>query len=264
MDRPPDPSFATDVDWFGWLARWERMQSLHLADRGGRTAVLAEACTLANADAPAILELGCGPGGILSALAERHPSARLTGLDHDPLLLAIAAHTAGRRPGTRVVDCDLRQERWPERCGAALGQGTPPAFDAVVSSTALHWLDPDQLGAAYAGAHALLGPGGVLVNADHFAFGEPRLDALAAARARLHEPPAGDAESWDGWWAAIAQVPSLASLLAERARRFPPTHHAHGHALTEQDHRDRLRAAGFGRVEKVWARYDSAVLVALR
>ncbi|HVA21506.1 MAG TPA: class I SAM-dependent methyltransferase [Candidatus Micrarchaeia archaeon] len=261
--QPPSPPAA--VDWHDWLARWERMQAGHLHDRRGRVEVVLEACTLQDAGPDlAILELGCGPGGILVALARRHPSARLVGVDHDPLLLAIARETAGRRAGTQLVDGDLRRSDWVERLRRALGLDGGPAFDAVVSSTALHWLEPDQLRAAYAGAHRLLRPGGVLLNADRMEFGDAGLDRLAQVAREGGEAEAAEPETWSAWWSAIAGVPELAQLRAERDRRFPAVDHAHGHHSTESDHRRALLAAGFGRVEKLWAWYDSAVLCALR
>ena len=261
-----DPDRVTPgVDWESWLRRWERMQARHLHDRAGRIEVLAEACGLAPGQPSVrIVELGCGPGGILGALAERHPGARLVGLDHDPVLLAIARATAGRRPDPALVDVDLRRPDWTDRLRGAAGIADGDGFGAVVSSTALHWLEPDQLGQVYAGAYRLLRPAGILLNADRLAFGEARLDALAERMRQTQEAEPSRAEDWTTWWAGIAAEPALAALHAERERRFPPTSHAHGHSCTEDDHLRLLRAAGFSRVAKLWAWYDSAVLCALR
>ena len=251
----PDP--VPSPDWSDWAARWERMQSAHLHGREERSAVLVDCCHATGAAAPPrILELGCGPGGILSRLRRGHPQASLVGVDHDPLLLTIAAATHGGDDGVRLVDADLRDPDWV----AALG---PARFDAVVSSTALHWLELDDLARVYQQAHDLLRPGGILANADHFAFEDAGLDRLARdARVRdeTAAQAAGVGETWDAWWAAVAQLPAAAALLAERTRRFPPSDTHHGHHASLAWHRATLVAAGFQAVTTAWRWYDNAVL----
>ncbi len=243
-------------DWADWAARWERMQDGHLPGREERSAVLVDCCHAAGA-APRVLELGCGPGGILRRLRRGHPRSSLVGVDHDPLLLTIAAAIHDGDDGVRLVDADLRDPDWV----AALG---PAPFDAVVSSTALHWLGPDDLARVYQQAHDLLRPGGIFANADHFAFDDEGLDRLArtaSAREEAAARAAGTGETWDAWWAALAQVPAAATLLEERARRFPPSDAHHGHHLGEAWHRAALAAAGFHSVTTAWRWYDSAVLI---
>jgi hypothetical protein len=50
---------------------------------------------------------------------------------------------------------------------------------AVLSSTALHWLEPEPLTRRYRDLGRLLRPGGVFLSGDHMAFG-PALPTLAA------------------------------------------------------------------------------------
>src|SRR5262249_55034994 len=73
-------------------------------------------------------------------------------------------------------------------------------FDAVVSTTALHWLRPDELAAVFAGVAALLRRGGAVVNGDHMPgdAGRPTLNGLnAELRNRRAQPARGTVrEDW--------------------------------------------------------------------
>jgi trans-aconitate 2-methyltransferase len=101
-----------------------------------------------HAEAPsAVLDLGCGEGTMTATLAERWPSARVTGVDSSPEMLAAAATSAV--PG-RV-----------EFTAGDVGVWAPPGpVDVVVSNAVLHWLPGhERLLADWAG---WLAPGGWL------------------------------------------------------------------------------------------------------
>ncbi|AEW94493.1 MULTISPECIES: trans-aconitate 2-methyltransferase [Streptomycetaceae] len=51
------------------------------------------------ADRPRIADLGCGPGNVTALLADRWPTADITGYDNSPDMLATAARHAGPTPG---------------------------------------------------------------------------------------------------------------------------------------------------------------------
>ncbi|HEV7628428.1 MAG TPA: methyltransferase, partial [Streptomyces sp.] len=75
--------------------------------------------------------------------------------------------------------------------------------------------------------------------------------------------PVPEADSWDGWWAALEAESELAGAFAERARRrhsHPPGDES---ALLET-HRAALVGAGFAEVGTVWQVGTDRVLVALR
>jgi SAM-dependent methyltransferase len=87
---------------------------------------------------PRIIDLGCGPGNISFLLAERHPTARVLGLDGALAMLAIADARLQATP-----------ERWPGLSfqhllltpGGALPQ--EGSWTAVISNSLLHHLhDP--------------------------------------------------------------------------------------------------------------------------
>ncbi len=46
-------------------------------------------------DAKSLLEVGCGPGYYLSAIQERSPELKLSGIDHDPQMIAHAREQSG-------------------------------------------------------------------------------------------------------------------------------------------------------------------------
>jgi ubiquinone/menaquinone biosynthesis C-methylase UbiE len=93
-----------------------------------------------------VLEIGCGPGGLLAAIARERPDAAVVGLDPDPDALARAAR---RAPGATLVP------------GTAAAVPEPDgSFDRVLSSFMLHHLAPDEQRAALAEAARVLRPGG--------------------------------------------------------------------------------------------------------
>jgi trans-aconitate 2-methyltransferase len=101
-----------------------------------------------------VADLGCGPGELTAALAERWPGAEVTGVDSSPEMIASARELqAAAAPGSAAARVsftlgDLRDWR-PER----------PA-GVIVANAVLQWL-PDQL-AVLAGWPARLAPGGWL------------------------------------------------------------------------------------------------------
>jgi ubiquinone/menaquinone biosynthesis C-methylase UbiE len=115
----------------------------------------------------AIVDAGCGTGTLAIALAAG--GARVTGVDPDPEVLALA-HA---KPGADAV-------QWREGSATALPV-TDASADRVVMSLMLHHLGPEARRAALAQARRVLRPGGRLHVAD---WGRPR-GALPKAGARL-------------------------------------------------------------------------------
>ncbi|WP_031487204.1 class I SAM-dependent methyltransferase [Streptomyces bicolor] len=246
-----------------WVERWELQQQRYAVDREERFTVIADVVEQSVRDRtrPAIVDLGCGPGSLAARLARRLPDADIVGVDMDPLLLELArTHHAD---AARYVDTVIGEEGWTE----ALELDRP--LDAAVSTTALHYLDVDTLRRTYGRLAAVLRPGGVLVNGDHFPHDDGVLAELAGHVGRRHAARRHDFahEDWASWWTAVAADAELADLLAERRRRLrPPVTGAVGGAarLSPSAHQRLLRRAGFGHVGVVWQYGDSHVLVAVR
>jgi SAM-dependent methyltransferase len=248
-----------------WIGRWDVQQEVFLPDREERFAALIDAVQeSAGRPDPLVLDLGCGPGSLAVRLLGRMPEAMVVAIDADPLLLTLGRVAWAGRPGLRFTDHDLRVRGWSH----AVGLDRPA--DAVVSTTALHWLRPDALAAVYAEAATVLRPGGVLLNGDHFHEDEAAAPVLARLSRALIEreeqrrAPHGRDESWEGWWEAAAADPALAGLAAERERRLlDGEHHGSGSRYLSV-HVDALRAAGFAEIGTLWQRgYDRLLCAVL-
>jgi ubiquinone/menaquinone biosynthesis C-methylase UbiE len=123
-----------------------------------------------------VLDLGCGTGSLSVLIQQRHPDAKLTGLDPDPKALARATAKAARA-GLTI--------RFEQGFGDALPfEGA--SLDRVLSSLVLHHLTRDEKLATFRDVRRALRPGGELHVLD---FGPPhgRLD-----RALMHLIHHGD------------------------------------------------------------------------
>lgn len=96
----------------------------------------------------AILDAGCGTGGLIRRLGARHPGWRWTGIDVSPLACDFARKRVP--PGVEILEGSV--ERLPLPDGA---------FDAVVSADVLYHVDDDV--AALREFHRVLRPGGWIV-----------------------------------------------------------------------------------------------------
>jgi ubiquinone/menaquinone biosynthesis C-methylase UbiE len=100
-----------------------------------------------GADA-AVLDAGCGTGGLIRRLAPLHPGWRWTGLDASPLACGLART---RVPvGVSVAEATVERLPWADA-----------SFDAVVSADVLYHLDDDL--AALREFRRVLKPGGCVV-----------------------------------------------------------------------------------------------------
>ncbi|MFD7816027.1 trans-aconitate 2-methyltransferase [Streptomyces sp. NPDC059785] len=137
---------------------WDPGQYLRHADHRARpfTDLLARVPDLPGRPAR-IADLGCGPGNVTALLAGRWPTARITGYDNSPEMLARArADHEGPTPGGGRLDFATADARtW-----------TPEGpYDLIVSNATLQWV-PDHTASFPAWVDALA-PGGT------FAFQVP-------------------------------------------------------------------------------------------
>jgi SAM-dependent methyltransferase len=238
-----------------WLERWDWQQEGYMPDRETIFAVIADAVEVhAGRPDPLILDLGCGPGSLGARIKERLPRARVIGVDTNPVLLAIAAAAYD----IELVDHDLADAGWFD----VLPVSGP--FDAVVSTTALHWLDPETLASVYAQAGEHLRPGGILLNGDTMPDGDQGITQLREELVRRQVVRSGlaEAENWQDWWVAIKEEPEFADLIARQESE--KVIHATRATPDYATHLEALAAAGFGSVGTVWQYGQRRVVAAIR
>ncbi|KUJ64388.1 methyltransferase [Streptomyces albus subsp. albus] len=255
---------AAVPDWQSWQRSWDRQQEWYLPDREERFRVMLDAVESVVGPRPRVLDLACGTGSISDRLLRRFPGATSVGVDLDPVLLTIARGHFADQPRVEFHSADLRDPGWP---------GPLPAgpYDAVLTATALHWLDADALRALYRQLAGLVREGGVFVNADHMPDpSTPRLNAAERAyrHARQQRARAGGALDWADWWRSVARDPALAEVAAERFGIFgdPTSGDDHGAdpAHPAVWHIEALRAAGFAEARTIWCSVTDAAVLALR
>ncbi len=250
----------TGIDWHHWLERWDAQQGGYLPAREERFAAMIDIVEAVCGEAPAVLDLAAGPGSMSARLLARLPAARAVAADVDPVLLAMGRAALGSAGGRLAwAETDLRRADWT----ATLPQ---PSYDAVVTTTALHWLAPGDLLRVYADVADLLRPGGVLVNGDHFGFPphQPTLrQVVQRVRERRAQRTEAPAETWSQWWEALGREPGAAPLLARRSALAHERHHGPVPPLAAL-HEAALAAAGFAESALLWSDLDDRVLVGIR
>ena len=254
------PSDARD-----WIARWERQQEVALPDREDRFTALIDAVeAAAGRSDPLVIDLGCGPGSLAVRLINRLPWATVVAVDADPVTLSLGRAVYADVPGLRFLDADLRSPGWEANLGLESGRKA----DAIVSTTALHWLSAPELGELYRVLASLLRPGGLFLDGDHLRREETEYPVLARLERTLEEReeqrrfPDGHAEDWRQWWQAVAVEPGLAGAAVERDRRDVHHHGPESSALAV--HTGALQAAGFAEVGVIWQRGSNRLLAAVR
>ncbi|MFF8430717.1 class I SAM-dependent methyltransferase [Streptomyces sp. NPDC016566] len=264
---PSAPSAGISADRrtaLHWVERWDRQQEEFLPEREALFDVLIDVVQeSAEGPAPLVVDLGCGLGSIGARLLQRVPDATVVSVDADPVLIALGRAAYGDLRGLRFVPADLRRPGWV----AELGLDRPA--DAVVSSTALHWLAPSVLTSVYTAAAGLLRPGGVLVNCDELERDQDavpvlaRLDRALLTREKARRLGADHGEGWYDWWEQILAEPALAPAVAERNRQGYAGEHHSDLSPGIEVHRTALREAGFEEVGTLWQRGEVQLLCAV-
>ncbi|NIF31353.1 class I SAM-dependent methyltransferase [Enterobacter sp. Cy-643] len=246
----------TDITWNTLVTLWDRQQSAYIASREARFDALLDILALQFDDAFSLLELGCGPGSLTRRILQRFPAVHVTAVDVDPVMLAIARETLlpfGDR--VRILSADLATPDWQQKI-----VGTRP--EAIVSSTALHWLMPDRQHALHGEIHKMLADNGVFLNADHQRFNpadlhkkaiSERHDVQTQQRAWAH-----GAVNWETWFTLAKEIEDIARLIPAREAVFagrpvpPPTTVAFQLASLNQ--------AGFSETGTLWQLMDDYLI----
>lgn len=185
------------------LAGWEPMSD-HCLE--GRAELLDSivghlAQRLAN-QSSVVVELGSGTGTLLARLAESLPTARLVGVEIDPVLRRLHQLSPASAHGARVhvVDADMGGSDWTRSIEGPV--------DVVMAVQVLHYFPPARLGDLLAETRSLVAPGGVFVHLDRVPL---RADGGAMTAAAVGDP-------WGAWWADAESCQELADAMAQRQR----------------------------------------------
>jgi SAM-dependent methyltransferase len=246
--------------WSTWAGRWERFQAGYVPGREEQIETMLDDIGPADRTRPlALLDLGCGPGSIARRAVRALPAAEVVNVDVDPWLLALGRSTIA---DDRVAwaEADLRDADWAE----ALPRRR---FDAVVTMTAMHWLDEPEVRRVYSELASLIVPGGRFLCADLVPPGDGSSPASRRTlenvfRWQARQTARTDREDRVAFWRAARAEPAFRRLLAarddavgcRRPRRF----------LSFDAHADALVSAGFGEVEELWRRDAAAIVAASR
>jgi len=253
-------STQKQTDGFALLESWDRQQTAFIRLREHRFNTIVTAVRGLTGDKPRILDLACGPGSLSRAIRVALPDAQIVACDKDPVLLAIAKDVFADDARTDVIDLDL-----DDAAGITALAGS---FDAVICSTALHWLQPSALSALYFALADKIRPGGVFLNGDHFlydAVAQSSLKRLAKEddAAQQAEHFGSGVDTWDEWWSKATATPRYQDAVAERELVWA---HKNGSTpkVTVGYHLETLRSAGFSEVGTIWQYLDDWVVAAVR
>ncbi|MGW4755787.1 class I SAM-dependent methyltransferase [Streptomyces chartreusis] len=249
---------TTNADWSAWQESWDRQQEWYMPDREERFRIMLDMVEALVGPAPRVLDLACGTGSITARLLARFPEATSTGVDLDPALLAIAEGTFAGDERVSFVTADLKDPHWTAKL-------PHDSYDAVLTATALHWLQREPLAALYGRVAELVRDGGVFMNADHMIDDStPRINAAERAQrhARMDQAKARGVLDWAEWWQLAARDPLLAEPTARRFEIYGE--HAEGDAPSAEWHARVLREKGFGEARAVWCSPSDALVLALK
>lgn len=137
----------------GYDAGAQLVHPFYVAVQDAILAVLAERPPLTL-----IVDLGGGSGKLLERCLDRWPDAHAVLVDQSPPFLDLARHRLARFGDRVTFHESTLQGDWP----AVL----PAAPDAIISTSAIHHLEPAEKRDLYTRCAGVLAPGGVLINGD--------------------------------------------------------------------------------------------------
>lgn len=242
------------------LAAWHVQQTAFIEFRNQRVRAMLDVLAAAQPEDRGlrVLDLGCGPGSLGEAIADRFEDAQVVGLDRDPILLRLGRETNRHGERVRLLDVDLTDPVWTTQ----VGEGR---FDAVVSATALHWMSPEDLVRLYGELPQVLNPGAVFMNADHLGYDrvtEPSLRAIAEQEREKFRAAAVDAGAmtWEDWWEAARSLPGWEPEVRAWEQRWADK--TSNVKVSLAFHLTALQTAGFVEPTHIFRWFDDVVVYA--
>ena len=203
------------------------------------------------------ITVGCGFFGNIHLEGwSRIVNARIVAVDFDPVMLAMgqgiaAANEAADR--IQFVQADLRQADW--------WGPYEETFDLVMSATALHWLNAENLARLYRRVYQALKPGGCFLNSDHIASDDPEMQARYRQMLRQRQRAAfraAEVDDWDGFWQNLNRELGLSNSSASRSEE--ELWEGTDDGQTREFHTAALSECGFEQVSFHWQDLGEAVI----
>jgi SAM-dependent methyltransferase len=254
MEVPTMMPLRPGVDWRAWFERWQAQQDCYVPQRLYRFNLMLRWPGLPQEAEVHILDFGCGPGSLAFRAVACYPRAHVVAVDFDPVLLAMGQRVAqDRTDRIEFLQADVRDVGWWIPYDGR--------FDLIVSATALHWLNAENLVRTYRRVYQALRPGGWLMISDHMASDnrETQSRYRELLRAKQQEAfRASAAHDWDAFWEGLGRELGQSSLreLRHEAEYWEGSDDGQPKRL----HIDVLRECGFEQVQCHWQDLGEAVI----
>lgn len=106
--------------------------------------------SLIEAEKPRILDLGCGPGNLTTAIADLLPNALITAVDFAPDMCRLAK---AQLPNAHILEHDIR----------LINSVNLPPFDVILCGFCIPYLNPSELSSLISNSESLLLNDGLLL-----------------------------------------------------------------------------------------------------
>lgn len=243
-----------DLNWQRWFERWEAMQNCYVPQRLYRFDLMLRLADLSREGEVQILDLGCGPGSLSFCALRHYPNARVVAVDFDPVLLTMGQGVAQEMTDRiQFVRADIRQADWWEPF--------EETFDLVMSATALHWLNAENLARLYRRVYQALRPGGWFLNSDHVASDDAEMQVRYRQMLRQRQQAAfraAEVDDWDGFWQNLSRELRLSNSSASHSEE--ELWEGTDDGQTREFHIAALSECGFEQVSFHWQDLGEAVI----
>ena len=243
------------------LKLWDQQQEFYHRYRVERFDALFDLLVVTGSSRFRIVDLASGPGSLSLRFLQRFPGSETVMVDQDPVLLRVSREVfKNLKADVTWKESDVTESRW----SADLPED---AFDAVMSTTALHWLDERGLSKVFEYSYRLLRPGGLFVNGDQIHHEseealyhdyEKKCRELNAAK-RSPEMQF----DWDQFWERIRSIPDISGEMKMREKIYP-SGSSHGFIIPLEKQIELLEKTGFNVLGTVWSRFSDRVFVAYK
>jgi trans-aconitate methyltransferase len=196
-----------------------------------------------------IVDAGGGSGRLLERCLDRWPNLRAWLVDQSPPFLDLARNRLARFAERVTFHESKLQADWTSRL--------PARPDAIVSTSAIHHLEPAEKRDLYARCAAALAPGGVLINGDEIRDPDDATYFAAVNKWAEHMR-----ELAAGGQVSAAMADALLKWRQRNVENFDQPRNSgddcHETVTTQLDY---FRAAGLTNVRMVWQQEMWAVMV---